>query len=107
MLCFASCNRNINSLSILSDSHSNVESSGIGKEASIEGANDLAYKYGSMITKPFFGLEDQAKLTRMGVMTQMKAASLEKRVIQPINPLLTEQREVQQTKVKILLVAKM
>jgi len=66
MLCFASCNRNINSLSILSDSHSNVESSGIGKEASIEGANDLAYKYGSMITKPFFGLEDQAKLTRNG-----------------------------------------
>jgi len=79
----------------LSDSQSNVESSRIDKMASIEGTNDLAYKYGSMITKPYFGLKIRLGSLEMGVMIRMKAAASERRVIQPINLLLTAQGVVQ------------
>lgn len=77
ILCFASCNRNVNNLSILSDSHSNVESSGHDKVASTEAANDLAYEYGEIITKPYFGLKDQVRLTRNPPANQSSTQNME------------------------------
>ncbi|ONK71853.1 uncharacterized protein A4U43_C04F13060 [Asparagus officinalis] len=64
MLCFASCNRNLNNLTVLSGSLSSVDSSRLNKVTSTGISDDPTHEYGSIITKPRLGLNDRGKLTR-------------------------------------------